>query len=333
MLRALVLVHGCLALGAGLGAPGWLEWAMSFAWLAAVALPGLLLWLAIGCLIQRAERGGIRLGRLWHLALPSPPLGESGPSGSFLLLVVLAAGCAWLPWRGLVEIQAGGASPAQALAVALTGAALASAFLWWLGQRARQRAPATASARLAELQSRIRPHFLFNTLNTAIALVRLNPAKAESVLEDLAELFRVALAEAAPDASATLGEEIELARRYLAIEQLRFGDRLDIRWELDPEADSARVPPLLLQPLLENAVRHGVEPSPEGGQIRVRTRVRRGQVEVAIVNSLPEGGSRPGHGLALQNVRERLSLMHDVAATFQARRDDAVYRVDIALPP
>ncbi|MBP6778483.1 MAG: sensor histidine kinase, partial [Piscinibacter sp.] len=135
------------------------------------------------------------------------------------------------------------------------------------------------------------------------------------------------------DAAVTLGSEVELAQRYLAIEQIRFGERLRVTWELDPAAAPARVPPLLLQPLVENAVRHGVEPAPDGGQIRVRTRVRRGQVVLSIDNSLHHHApSRPGAGMALRNVRERLHLMHDVAGHFEARADGDVFRVRIELP-
>jgi two-component system sensor histidine kinase AlgZ len=190
--------------------------------------------------------------------------------------------------------------------------------------------PAATTARLAELQSRIRPHFLFNTLNTAIALVRLDPARAETVLEDLSELFRVALTHG--DAPVTLGEEVELAQRYLAIEQIRFGERLKVQWELDEEADDAKLPPLLLQPLVENAVKHGVEPSPIGGVIRVRSRVKRGHAIISVTNSLPAAPSQPGHGIALRNVRERLRLMHDVAAQFDARAHGDTYRVQIVVP-
>ena len=143
--------------------------------------------------------------------------------------------------------------------------AFASLVWVWLDQRARSARPADASARLAELQSRIRPHFLFNALNTAVALVQIDPERAESVLEDLSQLFRVALAEVG--ASVTLAEEIDLAQRYLAIEQVRFGDRLAVSWEVDAAASSARVPPLVLQPLVENAVRHGIETSLRGGTV------------------------------------------------------------------
>jgi two-component system sensor histidine kinase AlgZ len=196
--------------------------------------------------------------------------------------------------------------------------------------RAKAKLPADTTARLAELQSRIRPHFLFNTLNTALSLVRRDPARAEGVLEDLAELFRVALTDSGE--SVSLHEEVELAQRYLAIEQVRFGERLKVSWELDDDAGTARVPPLLLQPLVENAVRHGVEPAPDGGIIRVRTRVKMGRAVVSIANTVPAGPSRPGNGIALGNVRERLRLMHDVAAQFETRLDGDLFRVQIVVP-
>jgi two-component system sensor histidine kinase AlgZ len=193
--------------------------------------------------------------------------------------------------------------------------------------------PSDARARLAELQSRIRPHFLFNTLNTAVSLVRTDPARAEGVLEDLADLFRVALIDTGGASGAvTLGSELDLARRYLAIESLRFGDRLRLEWQLDPAADAARLPPLVLQPLLENAVRHGVEPAEAGGMVRVRTRVRLGRAEITIDNSVGTAASRPGHGLALANVRERLRLLHDLDAQFDVYQGDGRYRVRLVVP-
>jgi two-component system sensor histidine kinase AlgZ len=160
--------------------------------------------------------------------------------------------------------------------------------------------------------------------------VRLDPTRAELVLEDLAELFRVAIGDSG--ASVSLAEEVDLAQRYLAIEQLRFGQRLQVDWDLDADAASARVPPLLLQPLVENAVRHGVEPAADGGVIRVRTRVHLGRAVVSIANSLPAEPSKPGNGMALRNVRERLHLMHDVAAQFETRRDARVFRVQVVVP-
>ncbi len=251
-------------------------------------------------------------------ARPAPPAAGRCRRGWGLGLVVDAPAFAAGRW------------PAPALA----GASLAALLVGWLRLRATAQAPADTSARLAELQARIRPHFLFNTLNTAIALARVDPARTEELLEDLAELFRVALA--GGDAAATLADELDLARRYLAIEQARFGERLRVTWEIDPAADAARLPALLLQPLVENAVRHGVEPDPAGGTLRIATRARGAQAVVTIVNTLPPGDAaaapRPGAGMALANVRERLRLMHDVAAGFEAAAAGAEYRVRIVVP-
>jgi two-component system, LytTR family, sensor histidine kinase AlgZ len=150
------------------------------------------------------------------------------------------------------------------------------------------------------------------------------------VLEDLAELFRVALTDNGE--AVALSDEVELAQRYLAIEQIRFGERLVVTWDLDPDAGNARVPPLILQPLVENAVRHGVEPAADGGVIKVRTRVKMGRAVLSIANTVPAEPSRPGNGIALRNVRERLRLMHDVAAQFDTRLDGDVFRVQIVVP-
>jgi two-component system sensor histidine kinase AlgZ len=173
---------------------------------------------------------------------------------------------------------------------------------------------------------------LFNTLNSAIALVRAEPSKAENLLEDLSDLFRYALAE--QGASVTLADEIALAQRYLAIEQVRFGDRIQVEWSLDERAAGARLPPLLLQPLVENAVKHGVEPSVSGARIRVSTQCRGSTVVIKVSNTVsPVVTDRPpGHGLALKNVRERLSLLHDVQGQFRSGLKDGVFQVRIEIP-
>jgi two-component system sensor histidine kinase AlgZ len=282
---------------------------------ASVALPAVLTWLLALCAMKR-------------------PLAAAPVAMQWAAAVGLGALAAWaasqLVAALLPDATASGLGVLVGAGPALAGAAMAAAMFEWLRLRAQATLPAETAARLAELQSRIRPHFLFNTLNTALTLVRLDPAKAEGVLEDLAELFRVAISETADSVSLT--EEVELAQRYLDIEQVRFGSRLHVSWELDREAGSARVPPLLLQPLVENAVRHGVEPSAEGGVIRIRTRVKLGRAVLSIANSVPKEASRPGSGMALKNVRERLHLMHDVAAQFETRQEADVFRVQIVVP-
>ena len=311
VMRALLFVHGVLGIGVLFAATSFQSWLALFAAGSSLALPAVLIWLLVACGAKRPF-GALPLGWQWVVAVG---LGAaSGAAGSVF---------AWL--------ASGGALGAPVwLAPALAGAGLAAAMFQWLQLRAKATVPADTTARLAELQSRIRPHFLFNTLNTALALVRLDPARAEGVLEDLAELFRVAISDSAE--SVTLAEEVALAQRYLAIEQIRFGSRMQVTWELDPDAAAARVPPLLLQPLVENAVRHGVEPSDVGGSIRVRTRVKLGRALISIVNSVPTNASLPGSGMALRNVRERLRLMHDVAAQFETRREGDVFRVQIVVP-
>ncbi len=311
VLRTLLAAEAAAALGVLFVAPTFDDWSQRFAAASAVVVPAVLLWLSAACLLKR-PLGGLVPGLRWTVAMAMGALAALAPT-----LVVQSLGLDLL-----------GAHPL--LGPVLAGAAGAAVVYGWLQLRARALLPADTTARLAELQSRIRPHFLFNTLNTALALVRVDPARAEDVLEDLAELFRVALTDIGE--SVSLAEEVELARRYLAIEQVRFGARLNVVWELDAAAGEARVPPLILQPLVENAVRHGVEPAAEGGTLRIRTRVKMGRVQIVIANTVPAEPSRPGAGMALANVRERLHLMHDMAAQFEARRVEGAFRVQLAIP-
>lgn len=314
VLRTVLFVELVLLLGVMFVAADFEAGLLQLALASGVALPGIVAWLAVACAARQ------RLAPLGTLA-------------QWQVAALLGAVCGGLGWALMQFAGRGLVGLGPWFAPVFSGAFLGVLLTLWLQLRSRSQLPADTTARLAELQSRIRPHFLFNTLNSALGLVRRDPVRAEALLEDLAELFRVALADGASVVS--LGEEIELAQRYLAIEQTRFGDRLQVVWQLDPDAASARLPPLLLQPLVENAVRHGVEPSDTGGVIRIRTRVKGSMAWVSIANTLPEspGGPVPaGHGIALQNVRERLRLMHDVAARFETQADAETFRVQLALP-
>ncbi|MFT3719713.1 histidine kinase [Pseudorhodoferax sp.] len=309
VLRAILFVGTVLAVGAMYGSAGVVHWLQRLALWAVGALPATLLWLALGCSLKHSLG---RLGRRAHY-----------PAGVVLGVLSGLAACALLRVTGAV------ADPPW-LACAATGLLLSMLLVAGLLLRARSRTPAATAALLAELQARIRPHFLFNTLNSAIALVREEPAKAEALLEDLAELFRHALM--APAASVTLGEEIALAERYLAIEEVRFGRRLRVQWSLDPRAEDVRLPPLLLQPLVENAVKHGVEPSDEGADIRISSECQGTTVVIQVVNTVPAGQGPAGHGVALDNVRRRLGLLHDMRGSFQAGMRHGVFRVRIEVP-
>jgi two-component system sensor histidine kinase AlgZ len=174
------------------------------------------------------------------------------------------------------------------------------------------------------------PHFLFNTLNSAIALVRSEPAKAETLLEDLSDLFRQALK--GNSEAVTLAQEIDLAQRYLAIEQIRFGDRLRVRWDIDETANTARLPALVLQPLVENAVRHGVEPSASGADVQVSARRKGAVVVIKVTNTVPSGQGDAGHGVALRNVKERIALLHDVHGQVVSGFKNGLFQVRLEVP-
>ncbi len=309
VLRAVLFVESVVAVTAMFGASDGVEWLLRFSLVTGGVLPATLGWLIVTCLLKS------RLSRLPSALQWTAGIALGGLSGLY--------GCGLLMLMGLLQ-------PAPWWASAASGGLLASMLLAGLFWRAKARMPAATAARLAELQSRIRPHFLFNTLNSAIALVRAEPAKAEAVLEDLSELFRHALAD--PAESVTVGQEIALAQRYLEIEQIRFGDRLRVQWSLDSNADDAKLPPLLLQPLVENAVKHGVEPSARGAELKISTQRRGSSVIIKVTNSTPAGAGERGHGLALANVRERLLLLHDVQAQFKTAFKDGVFQVRLEIP-
>jgi two-component system sensor histidine kinase AlgZ len=311
VMRAVLGVQALLALGCALAAGNFSQWIALVTSGTVVTMVGVLTWLVLVCAAKQL------LGRL-----PEP--------AKWALLMSLGAGCALLGWALIWLASDEPVGPFRLFSLTVAGASVAAMLLVWLTLRERSQRPADAMAQLVELQSRIRPHFLFNTLNSAIALVRVDPGRAEGVLEDLAELFRVALADSS--AAVPLGEEIELAKRYIAIEQIRFGKRLKVTWNLDPAAEGAKVPPLLLQPLVENAVRHGVEPNDEGGEVEVRTRRRGAEVEIRVVNTVGLPSRTQGHGLALRNVRQRLRLMHDLAARFELDPGPKNFSLRIVIP-
>lgn len=190
---------------------------------------------------------------------------------------------------------------------------LAGALLFYFDWRQRALSPALSEARLAALQARIRPHFLFNSLNTVLGLIRADPRRAESVLENLADLFRALMAD--PRALVPLHRELELARAYVEIESLRLGNRLRVVWHDQDAPLTAQVPQLILQPLLENAVLHGIEPSAEGGEVHVNLFVKAHQLVIVIRNPLlADTPRRQGSHMALANIRERLDLHFDAEA-------------------
>ena len=203
--------------------------------------------------------------------------------------------------------------------------------LGYFNLRNRALSPAISEARLQALQARIRPHFLFNSMNAVLSLIRADPKRAEAALEDLADLFRVLMQD--NKQLTTLANEIELCRQYLNLEQLRLGDRLKIEWHIDKMPEDALIPPLVLQPLLENAVYHGIEPSGESGVISINIYASRDRVHAVLSNPYrQEGDHHAGNKMAMANIRERLSLHYDAEASLDCRVKSDSYQVHIVIP-
>jgi two-component system sensor histidine kinase AlgZ len=197
--------------------------------------------------------------------------------------------------------------------------------------RGRALSPALSEARLQALQARIRPHFLFNSINAVLSLIRQEPRRAETALEDMAELFRVLMADNRD--LAPLAREVELCRQYLGLEQLRLGERLQVEWHIDNMPADALIPPLVLQPLLENAVYHGIEPRSEPGTVSINIYARRDEVHAVLRNPYaPESDHHAGNKMALGNIRERLQLHFDAEASLTSRVTGDAYQVHIILP-
>ena len=320
MLRVILLVNGMLAAAVIVhsrpGAAG--EWLPAFFSAAAKVEPLLIASLALLCPLRRALR----------------PLGYVvGAAAVAALQMVLVTGMRWVVPGGTA--QGLGALLHDWLVTMMCTAVV----LAYFNLRERAFSPALAEARLAALQARIRPHFLFNSLTAVLSLIRSEPRRAEAALEDLADLFRVLLREQRK--LVPLADEIDICRRYLDIEMLRLGERLEVAWEIDRSCLDSAMPPLIVQPLVENAVHHGIEPSSKRGTVTIRVTRKGGQLEIEITNPMVEGDTRPaglggvprvGNHMALDNVRERLALHFDVEARLVTEAAAGQYRVRIMLP-
>ena len=203
--------------------------------------------------------------------------------------------------------------------------------LGWFEISGRARSPALAEARLLALTARIRPHFLFNALNAVLGVIRSDPRRAETALEELADLFRVLMRENAD--LVPLSEEIQVARQYINLERLRLGERVRVVWDMAACPPDPLVPPLMLQPLLENAVYHGIEPATEPGEITIRFDCRDSRLRVELSNPMAATDSHThGNQMALNNIRERLMLFFDLEATLTTQIGGGRFSVSIEFP-
>lgn len=313
VLRVLLLCFALAALVALLKADTVRNWLHEFIIVAALAAPAGVLWIISVCAAR---------ARLYQQSQAKRLLS----AGLIAALAVLALVSLIL----LINLNRFTFTVSQVIFWALSAGLVGAGVMHYFELRLKAFSPVLTQAKLQALQSRIRPHFLFNSLNTAASLVRIDPLRAEHLLEDLADVFRAALRDAA--LLVPLQNEIELAKQYLAIEQLRLGERLQVEWKIGDLPARIQVPSLLLQPLLENAVHHGIEPLTEAGKIKIRISVFARELRIEVENSYQAGASEHGTGIALNNVRERLSLIYDLEAQLRASGDGSYFRVYIKMP-
>lgn len=203
---------------------------------------------------------------------------------------------------------------------------------FFLQEQWRQQKQAEMTYRLTALQARIHPHFLFNCMNTIASLISTRPEQAEDAVLDLSELFRASLK--TTERLVPLREELGLCQRYLALEQLRLGDRLNVEWRTDPALDNQAIPPLTLQPLVENAIYHGIQPRPEGGSVVIESQ-RSGQyVYLLVQNPKPEDGAsqHQGNRVAFSNTQARIQTLFGETAVLKHSQQDNLYTVTLRLP-
>ena len=311
MLRSLLIANVFVVAAALLRSTSPSNALLEFQLLAAFVEPALIVSLLVACAARRflhSMRYGTALAAI----------------AAFEVLV------AWGAWQLGAELVPGRRNMPFAHLALLT-LLVTACVLGYFDLRARALSPAIAEARIQALQARIRPHFLYNSINAVLSLIRSEPRRAERALEDMADLFRVLMSD--NRTLAPIATEVELARQYLAIESLRLGDRLKVSWRTEGMPADALVPPLVLQPLVENAVYHGIEPSPQGGEIAIEVALSGGQLLMTLSNPLPaESRHSQGNKMALANIRERLQLHFDAEASMKSEVRDGTYRITIRVP-
>ncbi len=311
ILRVVVAANGVAAVAALIQQPQVGEWSAEFLANAGTLEPNLLLVLAV----------------LYALSpwLARQPYATGASIVAAVAVVAAIAVHALIDW--IVPSPRG-----TLLRHVLLALMLALALLAYFHLRAKALSPAITEARLQALQARIRPHFLFNSINAVMSLVRRDPRAAQGALQDLADLFRVLMRdnrELAP-----LADEVELCRQYLALEKLRLGERLVVEWHLNSMPGDALVPPLVLQPLLENAVYHGIEPSSGPGVVSINIFCKGGDGHAILRNPYQANGGRhhAGNKMAIANVRERLALHFDAEGSLESKVMADAYEVHLRMP-
>jgi len=313
MLRILLGVNLMLMLSTLMGSRAMDSWLVQLIDASLLVQPGLL----------------VSLFLLWVI---NPWLDKQSPVTGYLMIAAVAlastAGLRWCLTSLLGPLDSFGWLRLVCLTLSLAVGGLA-----YFRGRIKALSPAITEARLQALQARIRPHFLFNSLNAVLSLIRTDPVKAERALEDMADLFRVFMRENRE--LSTLKRELDISWQYLELERLRLGDRLQLEWNTDKMPEQALIPPLILQPLLENAVYHGIEPSSKPGLVRIDVFLSGKEVHLVVKNPWHvdyEGRHAKGNRMAMANIRERLALHYDAEASIKASVGADFYQIHIVLP-
>lgn len=279
--------------------------------IAALLEPTILLTLVAWCLLRRAlPEAALPVQRLVAWATPVVIV--------WLLIGILGESAPGDPtWRTTVAL--------------FCAAAAGVATQHYVELRARAFSPAMVEAKFQALQSRIRPHFFFNSLNAVLAVIREDPARAERMLENIAELFRAVMGDVRK--LVPLEQELDLCRKYVEIEQARLGERLAVDWQIGALHPRARIPQLLLQPIIENAVRYGAEKVEGRCDIQVRVRQNGMLLEIFVSNPIArEPIQREGNQIGLENIRGRLALIYDLEARLETRVRRDRFELTMVLP-
>jgi two-component system sensor histidine kinase AlgZ len=316
-LRILLLGNGLALIAALLQADGWPGMALQFMQIESLLTPVmlaslLLLWM-----------GRTQLNRLayWHGVLIVN-----------IVVGVIAVGIYSLGGE-LYRPVSGTEINFEMMRCLLLSLTLCNGLLAYFRLRAQVLSRALDDGRLQVLRARIRPHFLYNTINAVLGILRTQPRRAETALEDMADLFRMAMSD--EQDLVPLGNEIQLCRQYIALEQLRMEGRLRVEWNISDLPEGTLIPAFLLQPLLENAVYHGIEPLIDGGCIHIMLQRSGASMQIRVDNPCPDSTDvhrHAGNKLALQNIRERLALLFDAEASYQVINSKNTYQVEISLP-
>jgi two-component system sensor histidine kinase AlgZ len=268
---------------------------------------------------------------LMRMSIPYATLAGYGIIMSLTLLFsILGEWITMLPQQPWQLEQTGNVTRNLIVAAVMTGIAFRYFFLQ---HQLRRQEQAELNSRIQALQSRIRPHFLFNSMNIIASLISVDPETAEEVVEDLSLLFRASLNQSS-DKPVALSEELDLCQKYVHIESLRLDERLTVIWNIDVDSSQVRIPLLTLQPLLENAIYHGIQPLPSGGEVQVDISIQDNKLVASITNPLPEKAQQPAQGnrMALDNIRRRLEATYGASASVVSHKDKTTFNTTISYP-